>query len=123
MEAARHWARGELTSEEEDAQDVGELDAAAAAFGLVLEGPVLPTVPEFYLWPENAEAWYVFMSCGPAWRSNMAGREGLDDACVDTVIADVCRVRFRKRRQRKREVYIMAAAALHEWAKARAKEM
>lgn len=85
----------------------------------MLEGPVLPQTPEFYLWPENAQAWSVFMATGPAWRSGASGRDGLDYPSVEIIIRDVCRVRHRDRRQRMREVHLMANAALDEWAQAR----
>lgn len=92
-----------------------------AYFGLVPEGPVVASVPAFYLWPENAEGWAVFMACGALWRSGMGGRDGFDYPGAEIVIRDVCRIPFRRRSKRMREIHLMANAALEEWAKARQK--
>lgn len=120
MEAARLLARGDLITEEQEVETVGELDAAMAAFGLVADGPVLGADPVFYLWPDNVEAWDLFKACGTQWRSGTAGREGMDYQGVQIVMRDICGIPRKRRAQRMREVHVMAIASLNEWAKQRA---
>jgi hypothetical protein len=69
----------------------------------------------FALWPENVEAWSLFMECQTKWRSSFAGRTGLDDAGVDRVLWRM-RVRPKNRRRRIEEIALMERAALAEWA-------
>jgi hypothetical protein len=119
-EAARLWARGEFKNEaehvkqESDAQD--SLQEQFAALGVQPDAPVdlrEPLLP-FYLFPENVEAWTLFMSVQTYWRGGM-DREGLDPNGVDRVINQRRRWRLR-RRQRFAEVQLMERAVLQEWA-------
>jgi hypothetical protein len=121
VEAARLWARGELVTEREAQRRRDEnrrdLDDDLACFGLVAEGSLgdADDIQVFALWPENVEAWSLFMECQTKWRSSFAGRTGLDDAGVDRVLWRM-RVRPKNRRRRIEEIALMERAALAEWA-------
>ncbi len=74
-------ARGELTAGDEDGGESSHVDAALAAFGLVLEGSI-PVAPEFHLLPDNVPAFDLFQQVQTQWRIGMAGPTGLDYAGV-----------------------------------------
>lgn len=74
-------ARGELTAGDEDGGESSHVDAALAAFGLVLEGSV-PQAPAFHLLPDNVEVFNLFNQVQTQWRHGMAGPTGLDYAGV-----------------------------------------
>lgn len=127
MEAARLWARGDLQSDEdyeqEQAEQLATLDADLAAWGMCAERSENTDARQpFYLWPENEEAWYLFMACGTQWRSGQNGREGMDYQGVQIVMRDICGIARRDRTQRMREVHLMVVSALNEWAKARSQQ-
>lgn len=113
-EAARLWARGDFAGNDEI--DVAEVDSAFASFGLFAEMGKTVERLQFYLWPENKDAWMLFMSCGTQWRVSMGGREGFDYPGVK-VVMEMSNIHPRKRSQRFREVQVMESAALQEWAK------
>lgn len=119
MEAAALWARGDLTDGEADASEKADLGEALDFFGLVPEGPVGASVPAFYLWPENVEAWSLFLSCGTQWRSGPNGREGMSYPGVQIVMRDVVCIPRARRSQRMREVHLMSVSALNAWAELR----
>jgi hypothetical protein len=121
MEAARLWARGELTNEHTDDQSAAEVDEAMAAFGLVREGDVVPKRAPFYLWPDNLEAWALFIACNGEWRGGQH-REGLDKPGVEIVMRDICDIPPRRRRQRMRDIHLMEGAALKAWGELRAEQ-
>jgi len=84
-EAARLWARGELSGEEQAQDD--HFDDALAAFGLELEGAVpRERGPVFYLWPEHVPAWNFFCACRTQWRHGFEGPTGLDYAGVECLM-------------------------------------
>lgn len=125
-EAARALARGDLTTEQQDAEDQASfedaqtsLDEQFAALGLVPDAPVLPEKPkkleELYIWPDNLPGWELFLSVQTQWRGGMQ-REGLDYPGVHLVIGQR-RVWRAHRRQRFAEIQIMERACLDEWAK------
>lgn len=86
-----------------------------AAWGLYAEKPVLPEHEPFYLWPQNLDAWNLFMGVQTQWRIGLAGREGLHYPGVEIVMARR-RVRRRLRDQRFAEIQAMERAALTAWA-------
>lgn len=118
-EAAQHFARGDIKNEEEHAQQEAEaedsLDEQFAALGIQPDAPVDVAEPlaTFYLWPENLEAWRLFMAVQTQWRGGMS-REGLDYAGVHRVI-DQRRAWRLRRRRRFAEVMLMERACLQEW--------
>jgi hypothetical protein len=120
-EAARLWARGELKNEERNAQQNAEaqayLDEQMAALRIRPDGPVHigDALLPFHLFPENREAWQLFMSVQTQWRVGMGGREGLDYPGVHCVI-DSCRAWRKHRRRRFAEICAMERASLAEWA-------
>lgn len=83
-------------------------------------GVVIVRAPEpaeyFYLWPENVRTWNVWQSVQTQWRSNMAGREGLDYAGVDSELRNgPQRVRPKDFRKVRAEIQLMEHAALRTW--------
>lgn len=115
-EVARHWARGDLLNEQEDAQAQDALDEQLALWGLVPDAPIEPEPSELYLWPENVACWDLFMELQTQWRIGAMGRTGLDYAAVDRVIGERRAWRLR-RRQRRAEIRAMEVACLEEWAR------
>jgi hypothetical protein len=123
LEAARLWAGGQFTTEEDApaAQGKAELDEDAAVFGIRIVGPVAPPRDElhiFHLWPENMLAWEVFLACGSQWRVSMDGREGLDYPGVEIVL-QAFHLRPRRRQEVRRHLRVMEFACLDEWASQR----
>lgn len=104
-----------MKTEQEHAQPEAEVNEALAFFGLVAEGPVLPRLEPFYLWPENLEAWDLFMAVQTQWRGSGMAREGLDYAGVDIVMGQRRKWRLHRRR-RLAEVQVMERACLTVWA-------
>jgi hypothetical protein len=70
-------ARGELFTEADDGDRVSDVDAALAAFGLVLESAV-PEQDRFCLWPDNLTAFSLFADVQTQWRNGFSGPTGLD---------------------------------------------
>ena len=98
------------------------MQAAAAAFGLQLDGDgptPPPEPPAFHLWPENVPAWLVWLGVQTQWRSGMGGREGLDYAAVDVQLRTLG-VRPKDRRRRWAEIQLMERTALRVWSQRQA---
>lgn len=94
MEAARLWARGELLltdDQPEDKEDSAHQHTvdALAIFGLVLEEP-LPAARqapcEFFLWPEHARPFTLFLNMVTQWRVGFGGPVGLEHAALRAVV-------------------------------------
>lgn len=128
MEAARLWARGELTTEGADDTNTAEkeqaqLGDAMAFFGLVPDRPIGPAASAgevFYLWPENLPAWSLFMDCGTQWRSDASGsRTGLDYQGVHIVMVEWHGLAPRKRRERWGAIRLLERACLQAWSEKR----
>jgi hypothetical protein len=101
--------------------DDEHLQDAFAAFGLVPDRPVSAGLPEFYLWPENVDAWQFFRSCGTQWRHGFNGPTGLDYAGVE-VVMERRRIPRRRRHRLWQLVWAMEGGALAGWAERRAEE-
>lgn len=109
-EAARLWARGELTDERQDEKEQANLDEALAAFGLELEGsPPDADLHPFYLWPENVPAWNIFVDLRTQWREGFNGRTGLDYGAVIAHLRHGLRLPHRKFQ----EFYALVRVAEH----------
>lgn len=118
-EVARAWARGDLQAQTDHDTARAEHEEAAAAIGLQIEWPTpaADTQAAIYLWPQNVEAWNLFMACGGQWRLDASGaRVALDYAAVEIVMARL-RIRPKRRRQRWHELVLMESASLDEWRK------
>lgn len=111
-------ARGELTAGDEDGGESSHVDAALAAFGLVLEGSI-PVAPEFHLLPDNVPAFDLFQQVQTQWRIGFAGPTGLDYAGVRASPA-FRRIRRRLRERTLDEICIMERAWLDAAAEVRA---
>jgi hypothetical protein len=101
--------------EEADAHD--SLDEQFAALGIQPDAPVelAEQLEPFYLWPQNLDAWRLFMAVQTQWRGGMQ-RDGLDYAGVQLVIGQA-RAWRKHRRQRLAEVQLMELTCLAEWRK------
>lgn len=124
-EAARLWASGALASEADDEGRRSGLDEQFAFFGIGVSGDEVvasePPAPEFYLWPENVEAWALFLACSTQWRGSGMQREGLDYEGVEVVMRRR-HVRRRLRDRRFAEIQLMEMACLKAWAEKAAQQ-
>ncbi len=75
-----------------------------------------PPAQEFWLWPENVDAWTLFLRCSTQWRGNGMRREGLDYQGVEIVMQRTG-VRRRLRQQRFSEIQAMETACLEVWSR------
>lgn len=77
---------------------------------------------EFHLWPDNVEAWLLFVSLRSQWRIGVGGSTGLDYAAV----LDHLRAGLRLSRRKIDELYPLIVAAeggaLQGWAETRKEE-
>lgn len=111
-------ARGQLYwSNAVDAPASNPVADAMAALGIYCEddADVVIDEDEFWLWPENDEAFWLWVSIQTQWVVGMAGRFGLNYSGVEACM----RMRgVRKNRQHQFFVLIqmMENAALEEWA-------
>lgn len=118
MEVARHWVRGRLTTEDTQAVDHVQRDAALAAFGLELE---LATVecPRFGLWPEHALPLALWTAAQTCMRRGLHGAEGLDYAAVHALLVRTQCLRLPRSPRRRAAVWadlrVIELAALAEW--------
>jgi hypothetical protein len=115
-EAARHLARGHLRFDDERAASPEvEIDRALALLGLYVEGGISLDSDEFWLWPENEQAFLFWLSIQTQWQVGMAGPTGLNYQGVE-----ICMRRRpvppRERNQLFEQVQAMERAALDEWA-------
>jgi hypothetical protein len=129
-EVARYWAGGDLISEEEHARQLAHLEEQFRLSGIVPDRPLdeIEPVLEVYLWPQNVQAWDLFMRVQTQWkvRVEAAGggmgyriesrRTGLDYEGVEIVMRRM-RIPPRRRDERFCDVQVMEFAALEEWAK------
>jgi hypothetical protein len=125
-EAARLWARGDLTEgddrDEEAAADeqADDLALQCAKLGVVPVGQLRVTQVKrrFYLWPANEPAYRFFVSLRSQWRHGFDGPTGLDYEAVEGELRR--RIRPPRRRSRMRDlVRVMEQGALHGWGEVR----
>jgi hypothetical protein len=90
--------------------DAAEVDTAAAAFGLV--APAAP-LPECEVWAENWPAVRIFDRVQSQWRTGPGGPIGLDYS----VLPASCKTGGRRGARLMRDVQIMEAEALRQFAK------
>jgi len=118
-EAARLLARGQLQFDDDrKASQEVEIDRALALLGLYVEGGVDLDSEEFWLWPENEEAFRFWLAVQTQWNVGMAGPTGLNYHGVE-----ICMrrrgVRAATRNHLFELVQAMERATLDEWASAR----
>jgi hypothetical protein len=112
-EVARHAALGQLVDDQAAQQEVSEVDAALAAFGLVAAVTVDPP-DELYLWPENVPTWNLFQALSTQWLVGMGGATGLNYQSVN-IVMDHRRVARRDRQRVFEEIQAMERATLQAW--------
>jgi hypothetical protein len=109
-------ARGQLqlhgNAEPEPSDTV---DEALAAFGLCCEEPVLVEEDEYWLWPENEDAFWFWVSIQTQWQVGMERRVGLNYAGVEAGMR-MSGIRAKDRPRLYRLIQAMEHAALDEWA-------
>ncbi|WP_051306208.1 DUF1799 domain-containing protein [Massilia alkalitolerans] len=110
-------ARGDLRFSSEAGKAERHVNEALAALGLYAVGPVLEQ-QEYWLWPENEEAFELWLGLQTQWNVGMAGAVGLNYAGVEACIRmrDIAR---KKRTELFASVQLMEQACLEEWAEKR----
>lgn len=112
-------ARGQLLFDDEQvAHDESELDRGLALLGLYIEGGASFENDEFWLWPENEDAFLFWLAVQTQWNVGMRGATGLNYSGVEVCL----RRRGVPSGERNRLfdlVQAMERATLDEWAKAR----
>lgn len=109
-------ARGQLILKadvDETASD--DLSEKFAALGLQCEPDFVIDQDEFWLWPENEAAWWLWHGLQTQWVVGMAGAFGLNYAGVEADMRMLC-VPKKKRREYYVLIKHMEQAALDEWA-------
>lgn len=108
-------ARGRIEFGGSAPQVEENINEALAAFGLYAEGGIVLEQDEYWLWPENEEAFGVWLAIQTQWSVGMAGATGLDYPGVETCL----RMHGFKPKARQRlflQVQMMERACLEEWA-------
>jgi hypothetical protein len=117
-EAVRLMARGELRFGEEAGKAERHVNEALAAFGLYAVEDQVIEQDEYWLWPENDEAFSFWLRVQTQWNVGMAGAFGLNypgiEACMR--LSDIPR---KKRVELFGMVQLMEQACLEEWAEKR----
>lgn len=116
-------ARGQLSTEDAQAADHDERDAALAAWGLKLEGDA-PQLPAVYLWPENLPTFQLWHLAQSSLRHGMQGAEGIDYGALHAMVSRTRCMRLpaspRRRASLWADLRIVESTALQEWAAKRA---
>ncbi|MFC5548201.1 DUF1799 domain-containing protein [Massilia aerilata] len=109
-------ARGQLefggVHESDPANSMAE---ALAAFGLQFEEGVVLDEDEYWLWPENEEAFLMWCALQTQWTVGMAGAVGLNYAGVESCLR-LHGVSKKTRSQLFGSIQAMERVALEEWA-------
>lgn len=118
MEAARLLARGDLDLSNEDDDAADDLDAALAAFGLVLDRSAEGRRKPFYLLPENRAALDAWLQVQTQWRiGGMGTPTGLDYAGIEAWMRCTGRAgNPRRARRLLQDLQLMERVTLNEWA-------
>ena len=111
-------ARGQIEFGESKKDDEDHADDALAALGLCIEGGLELEQDEYWLWPENDEAFSIWLAIQTQWNVGMAGATGLLYPGVETFL----RMRGLKKKIRQEMfllIQLMERACLEEWARQR----
>lgn len=111
-------ARGQIEFEGAGHAEVEHANDALAALGLQVDGDLVTQQDEYWLWPENDEAFGFWLSIQTQWNAGMGGATGLNYPGVE-----VC-LRLRGLRKKVRQhmfllIQMMERACLEEWARQR----
>ncbi len=114
----RLLARGDLRFGDEAVKAERHVNEALAAFGLYAAGDQVLEQDEYWLWPENEEAFALWLGLQTQWNVGIAGAIGLNYLGVE-----VC-MRMRGIARKKHVemfalVQLMEQACLGEWAEKR----
>lgn len=111
-------ARGQIEFGTDAPAELEHVDDALAAIGLYVEGGVELNEDEYWLWPENEEAFGFWLSVQTQWNVGMAGAIGLNYPGVETCL----RMRGLKKKAQQNLfllIQMMERACLEEWARQR----
>ena len=114
----RLLARGQIEFGNDEPEEVESLNDGLAAFGLLPEGGMVLEQEEYWLWPENDEAFGMWLAIQTQWNAGMAGATGLNYPGVEVCL----RMRGLKKKSRRhmfRLIQMMERACLEEWAEKR----
>lgn len=111
-------ARGDLRFGDEAGKAERHVNEALAAFGLYAVDDQVLQQDEYWLWPENEEAFALWLGLQTQWNVGMAGAVGLDYTGVEACMRmrDIGR---KKRAELFAMVQLMEQACLEEWAEKR----
>lgn len=111
-------ARGDLRFGEEAGKAERHVNEALAAFGLYAVDDQVLQQDEYWLWPENEEAFALWLGLQTQWNVGMAGAVGLNYTAVEACMRmrDIGR---KKRAELFAMVQLMEQACLEEWAEKR----
>ena len=111
-------ARGQLEFGTSQQDDEEHTDDALAALGLCIEDGFELEQDECWLWPENDEAFGIWLSLQTQWNVGMAGATGLSYQGVEICL----RMRGLKKKVQQNLfllIQMMERACLEEWARQR----
>jgi len=114
----RLLARGQIEFGGNEPAEVERVDDGLAALGLYAEGGLSFDQEEFWLWPENDEAFAMWLAIQTQWNAGMAGATGLNYQGVEICL----RMRGLKKKRRQSMfllIQMMERACLEEWAQKR----
>ena len=114
----RLLARGQIEFGDDEPEEVESLDEGLAAFGLTVSGGLVIVRDEYWLWPENEEAFSMWLAIQTQWNASMAGATGLNYPGVETCLR-LRGVKKKSRRQLFLMIQMMERACLDEWARKR----
>ena len=107
-------ARGQIEFGNDSPAEREHINDALAAFGLYAEEELPPLRDECWLWPENEEAFDIWLALRTQWNAGMAGAIGLNYAGVESCL----NMYGFKRKERQRMfplIQMMEHATLEEW--------
>jgi len=111
-------ARGQIEFEGANRAEVEHTNDGLAAMGLQLVDDLEAQQDEYWLWPENDEAFGFWLSVQTQWNASMGGATGLNYPGVETCL----RLRGLKKKARQHLFLLtqmMERACLEEWAQQR----
>jgi len=112
-------ARGQLDCRPDEAPAVSDaVGDAMAVLGIYCEEEIVIDDDEFWLWPENEDAFLLWLSIQTQWVMGAAGPAGLNYSGVEACMR-MQGVGKKQQRQLFESIWTMECAALEEWASQR----
>lgn len=111
-------ARGQIEFEGTQRAEAEHTNDGLAAMGLQMVEDLEPQQDEYWLWPENEEAFGFWLSIQTQWSAGMGGATGLNYPGVEVCL----RLRGLKKKARQHMFLLtqmMERACLEEWARQR----